>query len=138
MLTKHIEASPILRFDLPAAEAVCADAELEADEVMDLVASLVEKSLVAMEQRDGESRFRMLETIREYAGEKLAESQGMQAAAAARHCHYFFDLSKRAATACKGRNSASGWTAWAWSTTTCARPCGCRRPTTAASTPSWR
>ena len=82
-------------FDLPAAEAVCADAELEADEVMDLVASLVEKSLVAMEQRDGESRFRMLETIREYAGEKLAESQGMQAAAAARHCHYFFDLSKR-------------------------------------------
>ncbi len=81
-------------FDLPAAEAVCGDAELASDEVLDLLTSLVEKSLVTMEQRDSAGRFRMLETVREYGVEKLSESGGMQAAAS-RHCLYFFDLAKQ-------------------------------------------
>ncbi len=88
-------------FDLTAAEAVCAHAEIEADEVLDLLASLVEKSLLAMEQHDGDGRFRALDTIREYAAEKLAQAGGMQAAAA-RHCMYFFDLCK------KGREGMQG------------------------------
>jgi len=88
-------------FDLPAAEAVCADDEVESDDVLDLLSSLVEKSLVTMYQRDGQGRFGMLETIREYAAEKLAESGGAQAAAA-RHCQYYFELSKQARDGMQG------------------------------------
>ncbi len=88
-------------FDLAAAEAVCADDEVEADDMLDLVTSLVEKSLVTMDQRDGQGRLRMLETIREYAGEKLGEDGGTQAAAA-RHCEFFFALSKQARDGMQG------------------------------------
>ena len=88
-------------FDLPAAEAVCAGEDIERDDVIDMLASLVEKSLVTMEQHDGRARYRMLETIREYAAEKLAEAGGARAAAA-RHCQYFFALSKQARDGMQG------------------------------------
>ena len=57
-------------FSLEAAEAVCAGDGVGADEVLDLVANLAEKSLVVVEP-DGE-RYHFLETIREYAAERLA------------------------------------------------------------------
>ncbi len=82
-------------FDLAAAEPVCAVAPLEPSEVSALLASLAEKSLVAAESRDGQPRYRMLETIREYAGEKL-EADGELAATAARHCEHFFVVAKDA------------------------------------------
>jgi predicted ATPase/class 3 adenylate cyclase len=88
-------------FDPPAAEAVCAGDDIEADDVLDLLTSLVDKSLVTMEQRDGKGRFRLLETIREYSAEKLAESGGARAAAA-RHCQFFFVLSKQARDGMQG------------------------------------
>ena len=88
-------------FDLAAAEAVCAGEDIEPDDVMDMLTSLVEKSLVTMEQHDGQTRYRMLETIREYAAEKLAEA-GDARAAVARHCRYFFELSKQARDGMQG------------------------------------
>ena len=89
-------------FDLAAAEAMCPDGdEVEVDDVLDLLSSLVENSLVMMEQRVGVGRFRMLETIREYAAEKLAAGEGALAASA-RHCLHFFDLAKQ------GRNGMQG------------------------------
>jgi len=60
-------------FALEAAEAVCAGNGLEQDEVLDLLSHLVDKSLVAVTQRSGEARYRLLETIRQYAQEKLLE-----------------------------------------------------------------
>jgi non-specific serine/threonine protein kinase len=60
-------------FALEAAEAVCAGTGLEQDEVLDLLSQLVDKSLVAVMQRSGEARYRLLETIRQYAQEKLQE-----------------------------------------------------------------
>jgi predicted ATPase len=54
---------------LEAAEKVCAGDGVEEDEVLDLLTALVEKSLVAMDAEGG--RYRMLETVREYAGERL-------------------------------------------------------------------
>ena len=60
-------------FALEAAEAVCAGNGLEQDEVLDLLSHLVDKSLVAVTQRSGEARYRLLETIRQYAQEKLHE-----------------------------------------------------------------
>ncbi len=59
---------------LDAAEAVCASDGIESFDVLDLLTHLVDKSLVVMDERDGETRYRMLETIRQYAREKLLES----------------------------------------------------------------
>jgi DNA-binding NarL/FixJ family response regulator len=64
---------------------------------LDLVASLVDKSLVwPEEQEDGEPRLRMLETIREYAREQLRASDEADAIQA-RHAAYYLDMVERAA-----------------------------------------
>jgi predicted ATPase/DNA-binding CsgD family transcriptional regulator/DNA-binding XRE family transcriptional regulator len=63
-------------WSLEAAESICRD-ELSAtsdDNVLDLLQRLVDKSLVVRSEAAGERRFRFLETIRQYAAERLAES----------------------------------------------------------------
>ena len=67
-------------FTLEAAEAVCAYGELERSIVLDLLGRLVDKSLVIAEQAPeaGETRFRMLETIRQYASSKLDEREAAE------------------------------------------------------------
>ena len=60
-------------FTLEAAEAVCAGGEVEDLDVLDLLDALVAKSLVVPAQ-DGTARFRLLETIRSYARQKLLEA----------------------------------------------------------------
>jgi predicted ATPase len=59
---------------LEAAEAVCAGGEVAAGTVLDLLSGLVHKSLVQRERHSGGTRYRLLETIRHYAWERLAES----------------------------------------------------------------
>jgi predicted ATPase/class 3 adenylate cyclase len=59
------------------------------------LSSLVDKSLVRRSELGGGSRFGMLETIREYAGERLADG-GRADAIALRHAEYFADLSEQA------------------------------------------
>jgi predicted ATPase/DNA-binding CsgD family transcriptional regulator/DNA-binding XRE family transcriptional regulator len=80
---------------LAAAEALC---EAEADPgrpVLDGLASLVDKNLVQREDGpDSEPRFVMLETVREFALEQLAQS-GEGEAAAERHAEYFLALAER-------------------------------------------
>jgi predicted ATPase/DNA-binding CsgD family transcriptional regulator len=67
----------------------------EGSDVLDLIASLVEKSLLLREEREDEPRYRMLETVREYGLEQLAVHGE---ADAARHAHaaYFLSLAERA------------------------------------------
>ena len=60
-------------FSLEAAEAICAGEPGEAYDVLDVLSSLIDKSLVLMEQRSGEARYRLLETIRQYGQDKLQE-----------------------------------------------------------------
>ncbi len=72
-------------FDLDAAEKVCGVEPIEDFEVLDLLASLVDKSLVMLEEREEASRYRMLETIRDYAAQKLRADGDDGAAAAVRH-----------------------------------------------------
>ncbi len=55
-------------FSLDAVEALCAD------DGLDLLSALVDKSLVVMEATGGESRYRLLETLRQYALEKLVDA----------------------------------------------------------------
>jgi predicted ATPase/class 3 adenylate cyclase/DNA-binding CsgD family transcriptional regulator len=61
-------------FDLDAAQAVAGDAEVERYQVLDQLALLVDKSLVVAENSRGRTRYRLLETVRQYALEKLGES----------------------------------------------------------------
>ncbi len=62
-------------WSLEMAEQVCADANLPAAEVLDLTSGLVDKSLVVVEPEVlGQARYRLLDTIRGYAAERLASS----------------------------------------------------------------
>ena len=78
---------------LPAAEEVCAleqgDPEIEETPIVDLLSALVDKSMVVFDPNSGdEGRYRMLETVRQYAVERLVES-GEEDAARRRHlCFY--------------------------------------------------
>ena len=64
---------------LAAAEQVCVGEGMEDWEVLDLLTSLADKSLVVAEEKDGHSRYRLLETVRQYARERLLEGEGGKA-----------------------------------------------------------
>jgi predicted ATPase/predicted Ser/Thr protein kinase len=82
---------------LEAVESVCDTKSDLGLDVLDGMASMVDKSLVQqIEQADGEPRFLMLETIREYALEKMAES-GEEAATRRAHAAYFLVLAEEGA-----------------------------------------
>ncbi|MFD5463148.1 BTAD domain-containing putative transcriptional regulator [Kitasatospora sp. NPDC127059] len=79
-------------WQLEDAEAICADGTgVVAPEVADLLLSLVDKSLLVADLADdtGQPRYRMLETIHEYATERLAESAAERDATEARHLAHF-------------------------------------------------
>ncbi|MEP6655729.1 MAG: tetratricopeptide repeat protein [Betaproteobacteria bacterium] len=78
---------------LEAAEAVGAGGDLDQVDVLDLLTRLVEKSLVAMEAQ-GE-RYRLLETVRQYAQERLDES-GEGGRARTQHLRFFLALAEKA------------------------------------------
>jgi predicted ATPase/class 3 adenylate cyclase/DNA-binding CsgD family transcriptional regulator len=61
-------------FDLDAARAVAGAGSLERYQVLDQLTLLVDKSLVIAENTRGRTRYRLLETVRQYAQEKLGES----------------------------------------------------------------
>jgi predicted ATPase/DNA-binding winged helix-turn-helix (wHTH) protein len=82
-------------FTLQAASAVAADDEIAASEVVDCVANLVAKSLVTTEAGGARVHYRLLETTRAYALEKLAES-GERERLARRHAEYYRDFFERA------------------------------------------
>jgi predicted ATPase/DNA-binding winged helix-turn-helix (wHTH) protein len=77
-----------------AAEAVGAGNDTDADDVLDLYSRLVDKSLVAVEHNG--ARYRMLETVREYASARL-EASGEAQDARACHLKYYLSLAEEAA-----------------------------------------
>jgi predicted ATPase/DNA-binding SARP family transcriptional activator/Tfp pilus assembly protein PilF len=79
---------------LEAAEAVCAGEGIATGEVLDLLAELVDKSLVLVETQGGEARYRMLETVREYGQARLREA-GETARVRARHLRWFVERAER-------------------------------------------
>jgi predicted ATPase/DNA-binding CsgD family transcriptional regulator len=75
-------------FDLDAAQAVAGGGDVESYQVLDLLTLLVDKSLVVAESTSGRTRYRLLETVRQYAMEKLGES-GEADAVRTRHRDHF-------------------------------------------------
>ena len=83
-------------FLLEAVEQVCAEDEIEARQVFGLITQLVKKSLVVENQTAGRARrYLLLETIRQFAREKLVES-GEEANIRTQHLKYFLQLCERA------------------------------------------
>ena len=76
-------------------EGVCSDEELPPDEVLDVVACLVDKSVLGREEYGSHVRYRMLETIRQYGQEKLGQ-QGEVDTWRRRHRDWYADLAARA------------------------------------------
>ena len=91
-------------FGLPAAGAVCGDPTMP---VMDMLSSLVDSSLVRPEPRDDEPRFSLLETVREYALERLRET-GDWEEVHDKHAAYFLALAQPAESELHG----AGQLAW--------------------------
>jgi DNA-binding CsgD family transcriptional regulator/tetratricopeptide (TPR) repeat protein len=88
---------------LDAAEAVCEPAA----QVVALLPSLVDKSLVQVEREAAQSRYRLLETLRQYAADKLRESRA-EAAARSRHLRWCERLARA------GDPGLSGPAHWEW------------------------
>jgi predicted ATPase/DNA-binding CsgD family transcriptional regulator len=83
-------------FNLDAAEDVCSARHLKPEDVFKLVSRLVDKSLVvAAEQGGDEARYRLLEPVRQYAWEKLAEA-GELAEIRRRHAGFFLKMAEAA------------------------------------------
>jgi predicted ATPase/class 3 adenylate cyclase len=101
-------------FDLEAAEGVCRLTDIPEGDIADLLASLVDKSLVVAEPRRGDIRYRLLETLRQYGSEHLAETglgdDGTNEAArvAAAHAAYYLSFAEQGAPHLAG-TAARSW-----------------------------
>jgi len=82
-------------FTLETAEEVCSGDGIGEAEVIDLITGLVEKSVLIREEGYHEARYRLLDTIRQYGRERLAES-GEEAIWRRRHRDHYRDLARKA------------------------------------------
>lgn len=92
MLFRRLSVFPA-DFTLAAAESICSSPPLADHQVLELISQLVDKSLVRI-QETGTSRFRLRETIRQYARLKLRES-GEESELCDRHLDFYLDLAER-------------------------------------------
>jgi non-specific serine/threonine protein kinase len=88
---------------LSAATEVCSGEGIESDEVLDLLANLVDKSLVMVAEQDGEARYRLLETVRQYGREKLEES-GEELSIRRHHAEFSLELAERVEPLINGKD----------------------------------
>src|SRR5439155_11276222 len=84
-----------------AAEAVGSGGGIDRGDVLELLTHLVDKSLVQLGARDGHERYRLLEPLRQYAQERLAES-GEEHSVRRRHAEYYLALTLEAEPKVRG------------------------------------
>jgi len=95
--------------DLVAVEAVCSGGGVEEADVLDLLSELVDKSLVQVRELDGRCRYRMLESVRQFAAEKLGPALSDLRV---RHAEYYAGIARLAAQAARssiGDGAAPEW-----------------------------
>jgi predicted ATPase/class 3 adenylate cyclase len=88
-------------FNLQSLEAICAAEPLDEFALLDLSQQLVEKSLLMSTEEEGQTRLRMLDTVREYALDKLVAA-GEASAVQRAHGLYYFELAKQARNGLRG------------------------------------
>ena len=94
-------------FSLDAATAICGGEGIDEADLLDLLSSLTDKSLVVAETGAEHERYHLLETTRAYALEKLTAKREREQLAR-RHAEYFRGLAQ-AADECRGEMSEEAW-----------------------------
>ena len=94
-------------FDLAAAEAVCSGTGIEETDVVELLAGLVDKSLVVADRSGSSTRYRLLETLRQYAEERLDE-RDESASVRLRHLSHYLGVAYQAHELLTGPNCVQG------------------------------
>jgi tetratricopeptide (TPR) repeat protein len=94
-------------FRLDAAEAAATGGAVDALDVLDLLSQLVDKSLLIADDEAGLTRYRLLETIRQYAQERL-EQTGDADAVRRRHAEHYVAFVEAASPHLRGRDQAAG------------------------------
>jgi predicted ATPase/DNA-binding CsgD family transcriptional regulator len=97
------------RFTLEDVESVCTSADVPAPRALDLLSSLVDKSLVVKEEARGLACFRLHETMREYSELKLREA-GEEEALGLRCTEHYHSKCRRAGV--EARSGLLGWLGW--------------------------
>jgi len=92
---------------LEAAEGVCAGESLDRGDILDLLTRLVDRSLVVTEEQNGDIRYRLLETVRHYASEKL-KNAGETAGVREQHAQWYLALTEEAEPMLRGPEQ-SAW-----------------------------
>lgn len=90
---------------LEAAETICSDGDIDRGDVLDVLTSLVDNSLVVVDESHGAGRFRMLETIRRYGRDRLLEVR-QEDEFRRRHRDWHLSLAEKAAAELRGPDQA--------------------------------
>ena len=88
---------------MEAIESVCTGGKIETGKALGILSQLVDKSLLVADQRSGETRYSLLETIRQYAREKLNEL-GESDKMSERHLSYFVEWAESANSNLEGHD----------------------------------
>ncbi len=91
-------------FSLPAAERVTSDDDVAEADVLDVLSGLIEKSMVQLESGTQDDRYRLLETLRDYGRERLAES-GELTHWRRRHAEHYRAVAEQAVPRLVGRDN---------------------------------
>jgi hypothetical protein len=94
-------------FDLATVEAVCAHDRVQRADVAELLGALVDKSMVVADRRGPHTRYRLLETLRQYGDERLTE-RGELAGLRDRHLVRFAELAEQRRQRCEGNAHTDG------------------------------
>ena len=103
-------------FGLEAAEDICAEDPLQRQEAVAVLGRLIDKSLVHVEEGPGDRRYRLLETVRQYTGERLREA-GEREAFERRHRDWYVELAESDPTPVGDLPQRTGSSGWIWSAT---------------------
>ncbi len=93
-------------FELEAAEVICGDL-IEQSDVFELLANLVDKSMILVERRPSGTRYHLLETLRQFGRERLHDD-GHTAAVRERHLRHYVDVAERADTLFRSSDEVIG------------------------------
>ena len=93
-------------FDLAAAEGVLADDAVPTEDVLDLLGELVDRSLLVADEREGGMRYHLLQTLRQYAAERLPDDPGL-AGLRQRHATYYAQAAAEVAERLDGAGIAT-------------------------------
>jgi predicted ATPase/DNA-binding SARP family transcriptional activator len=89
--------------ELAAVEAICTDERVPQNEILDILSRLVDKSLVTLDIGSIPARYAQLQTLREYASERLAQS-GEGGEVRDRHARWYLELAERGRPGLRGES----------------------------------